>query len=365
MKPGAAAARSGLTARANPRRMKTMSSSTFHLARLRSLTPLAAALALTALPLGAQAAPVWVGDMETNDLTQWNNALNGEHITVVGDPVVEGSHAAHIELTNDAVWPNGLKRVELHHSPAAGRTAEGKELYFAWSFYLDQTMPEDPTAQIGYWETASSYHQLMAFELSGEHVKFFTHYPDFQVQWEADGKATASVWHRIAMHVKWSQDPSTGYVDIWYDGEQVLTHGAAQTLFDENEAFTQVGLLRGAVEFSDAPVIVLDDAVEGDSLDDVHPALPNEGTGGAGATASSTGASPSSSTSAATNASSAASGASTTGSGGAGGAGSGSGSDDGCGCRVADPSTELSIPSASLAGVAAAAFFFARRRRTR
>ncbi|HZO15189.1 MAG TPA: concanavalin A-like lectin/glucanase-domain-containing protein, partial [Polyangiaceae bacterium] len=76
------------------------------------------------------AAPVWVGDMETGDTSQWNE-LNGEHITIVPAPVAQGMYAARIELTNDALWPNGLHRVELHHSPAGGRTDEGAELYFA------------------------------------------------------------------------------------------------------------------------------------------------------------------------------------------------------------------------------------------
>src|SRR5215510_7956635 len=84
----------------------------------------------------ARAAPVWVGDFETNDLSQWDGALNDQYISVVDSPVIQGMHASQIQLMNDALWPNGLHRVELHHSPAAGRTAEGAELYFAWSFYL-------------------------------------------------------------------------------------------------------------------------------------------------------------------------------------------------------------------------------------
>ena len=241
-----------------------------------------AALALS-LPLAASAEPVWVGDLETNDFSQWDGQLNGQNITITQDPVAQGSYAAQIQLTNDATWPNGLKRVELHHSPSAGRTAEGEELYFAWSFYLPETLPTDPSQQIGYWESDQSYQQLMAFNVRGETIEFITQRPSYTVHWTGDGLVTPGVWHRVAMHIVWSQEQALGRVDVWFDGVQVVTQAPAETLADDNEAFTQIGLLRGAIEFSDAPYIILDDAVEGETLADVRPELSTgEGGGGAG-----------------------------------------------------------------------------------
>jgi hypothetical protein len=224
----------------------------------------------------AHAQEVWRGDFETGDTSQLDGELNGmvggaDQITIVDDPVAEGSHAARIELVNDARWPNGLKRVELHHSPASGRTAEGSELYFAWSFFLPETLPTDPEQTIGYWETDTSYSQIMAFTLSGSDLRFSTNHPDWAEQWIGRGVITAARWHRLAMHIVWSADPSIGSVDVWLDGAQVVTGAHAATLVDANSVFTQLGLLRGAVEFTDAPVIVLDDLVEGDSLESVRP----------------------------------------------------------------------------------------------
>jgi hypothetical protein len=229
-------------------------------------------------PVLAHAAPVWVGDFETNDLSQWNGTLNGnvdgvDYITIATDVVVQGSYSARIELHNDAVWPNGLKRVELHHSPDAGRTAEGATTWFAWSFYLPEALPEDPGATIGYWETDSSYQQMMAFNTNGETIRFITQKPNYAEHWSGDGLLTAGEWHRIAMRVLWSTNADTGEVEVWYDGEQVVAGVNAQTLNDGNSTFTQLGLLRSAVEFDDVPVIYLDDAVEGDSIEDVHPDL--------------------------------------------------------------------------------------------
>lgn len=333
----------------------------------------------------SRAEVVWEGNFETGDLGQWGYVLNGEHISVVSDPVVEGANAGRIQLTNDAVWPNGLKRVELQHGPAEGRTAEGETTCFAWSFYLPETLPTEPSAQIGYWESNTSYQQMMAFEVSGESISFSTREPQNDVKWDADGRVTANVWHRIAMCVLWSQDPGIGKVDVWFDGEQVVTQGAAKTLADGNACFTQVGLLRGAVEFEDSPVIVIDDAVEGDTVDDVRPAPPS-GEGGAGggsgsgtggeSLAGSGGDDPTTTTAAGGEggydgpAASSGSGPSTsssatsgvTGAGGSGGDPASESEDDGCGCRLAGVTPARHHAMLVMAGLVAAATLRRRRR---
>lgn len=180
------------------------------------------------------------------------------------------------------MWGNGLKRVELQHGPEPARTAEGATTWFAWSFYVPETLSARPSQTIGYWESGNSYQQMMAFQVAGESISFATRRPMNVVQWEADGMVTAGQWHRIAMRILWSK--TDGEVDVWFDGEQVVTAAAAQTLADDNPHFTQVGLLRGQIEFEDVPVIFIDDAVEGDSYEDVHPELdPSGGTSTGGA----------------------------------------------------------------------------------
>ncbi|WP_437816387.1 polysaccharide lyase [Sorangium sp. So ce1078] len=295
----------------------------------------AAALAVT-VATGASAAPVWTGDFETGDLTQWNTSLNGEHISVVTSPVLQGARAGQIQLTNDAVWPgNGIKRVELNHKPAAARTANGAETYFAWSFYLPEALAATPPTQIGYWESENSYQQVMSFEVVGQSISFATRKPANKVHWEAASAVTPGVWHRIALHIKWSTNPSQGAVDVWFDGEQVVTGGQAQTLADSNPHFTQIGLLRNPAEFTDSPIIVLDDAVEGDTLEDVRPALPSSGEGGAGgAGGGGTGGSDSAG-----------------GAGGAGGATSGSGGGGAGGGAASGSVTSTSASATSGAGV--------------
>ncbi len=231
----------------------------------------------------ASAAEVWVGDFETGDLSQWNFVLNGEvdgmtYAFAQTELLSEGMFGGRLELHNEAVWPNGLKRVELQHSPSDERTAEGATTFFAWSFYLPEALPSDPSQQIAYWESNNTYQQMMAFSVEGENIAFHTRQPMNVQQWQADGAVTPGQWHRIAMGVTWSTDPGQGTVDVWFDGMQVVDQGPARTLADNNPHFVQVGLLRGQIEFEDVPVIIIDDAVEGDTLEDVRPDdLPTEG----------------------------------------------------------------------------------------
>lgn len=242
---------------------------------MRSLL-LAPALLVALAASPAAAAVVWTGDFETGDLSQWNYVLNGtvdgtDYATVVQDVVLQGRNAARIELHDDAVWSNQLRRVELQHLPEAARTAEGATTCFAWSLYLPEALPEDPGHTLGYWESDDSYQQMMAFNANGEDLRFITQQPSYTEHWSAQGVLTPGVWHRIAMCVLWSQDPGVGTVDVWFDGDPVVTAAAAKTLADANPHFVQIGLLRGNIEYLGVPVIVLDDALEGDAIEDVDP----------------------------------------------------------------------------------------------
>jgi Polysaccharide lyase len=249
--------------------------------------PFASALLVALAGAPASAAVVWTGDFETGDLSQFNYVLNGDvdgntYASAVQDLVLQGAFAARIELHNDAVWPNGLRRVELQHLPDAARTAEGATTCFAWSFHLPEALPEDPGHTLGYWESQNSYQQMMAFNTNGQSIRFITQQPSYTEHWGAEDVLTPGVWHRIAMCVLWSEDPGVGQVDVWYDGEQVVTAAAAKTLADGNPHFAQIGLLRGDVDYDGVPVIYIDDALEGDAIEDVDPPEPPGGSDSSG-----------------------------------------------------------------------------------
>ncbi|QDU18831.1 polysaccharide lyase [Urbifossiella limnaea] len=231
--------------------------------RFAALLPL---LALSAASSSAEV--IWRGDFETGDTSQWKAAPKAG-VTVVRDPVREGKYAVRIDGT-DAARKGKLDRIEFQHQPAPPGTAEGAERYFGWSVYLPKRLT-DATHSLAYFETRNTWSQLMAFEVKGEDVLFTTRVP-YARHWSGRGKMTAGRWHDFAVHVLWSRDPGKGFVEVWFDGEQVVPRTKTATLRDENAAFLQLGLLR---ETSAVPeTIVIDHVTEATTLDDVTPRRP-------------------------------------------------------------------------------------------
>jgi MYXO-CTERM domain-containing protein len=327
----------------------------------------------------ARAAVLWRGDFETGDLSQWDTTLNlttgsRTNISVVSSPVFAGQYAGELVIHPDDLWSNAHNRVELHYD--AQRTGEGETTFFSWYFFLPQNVQVHD--DIGYWESAQSYQQTMAFYVeptaAGMDLSFRTNRPSGMRHFT--GPLTASAWHQLAMQILWSTDAGTGRVSVWLDGALIVDDVPAQTKPDANAVFVQVGFHRNQTE-TPVETIYVDNAVEGTTLGDVL-AQPTGGAGAAGASGASnatgggggagggagapaTGGAPASGGSggAATGGTVSSGGAAATG-GSAGSARGNSDEDDGCGCRVAAASR---APLHVLVWGLAALALSARRRR--
>lgn len=200
---------------------------------------------LAASPVLAEV--IWRGDFEGGTTEQWKGAPKSDAIKIVTDPVREGKYALRIDGTNAAKNKKGnWDRIEFQHRPKPPGTAEGTERYFGWSIYLPKKFT-DTMHLVGYFETWSSWKQLMAFEARGEDLKFLTQLP-YKVHWTGKGKLTPGRWHDFAVHILWSRDKEKGFVEVWFDGEKVVPLVKTATLADQNEAFFQVGLFRDTSE---------------------------------------------------------------------------------------------------------------------
>jgi hypothetical protein len=229
------------------------------------------AILLSAIPLLAPADAIWRGDFETGTLEQWKGAPKSDAVKVVQDIVREGKHAVRIDGSNAAKRGN-LDRIEFQHQPAPPGTAEGTERWFGWSIYLPKKLT-DGFHTVGYFETRNSWSQLMSFEAQGEDLKFSTRVP-YKLHWTGKGKLTPGRWHDFAVHVLWSRDPAKGFIDVWFDGENVVPLAKTATLKDENVCFLQVGFAR---ETSDVPeTIYIDHVVEATTQKDVTPPAPKK-----------------------------------------------------------------------------------------
>jgi hypothetical protein len=108
----------------------------------------------------------------------------------------------------------------------------------------------------------------MSFEVHGEDILYTTRAP-YTRHWSGEGKLTPGRWHDFVVHVLWSRDPDKGFVEVWFDGEQVVPRTKTATLFDENEVFFQLGLMRAT---SDVPeTIIIDHVIEATTLEEVTP----------------------------------------------------------------------------------------------
>src|SRR5262245_4536996 len=209
---------------------------------------------------------LWRGDFETGSTKQWTGAPKSDAVTVVTDPVREGKYALRIDGTN-AAKKGKHDRIEFQHQPKPPGTAEGAERYFGWSIFLPKQLTDSSHA-VGYFETRNSWRQLMSFEARGEDLLYTTRVP-YARRWDGKGQLTTGRWHDFAVHVLWSRDPAKGFVEVWFDGKQVVQRTATATLLDENPAFFQLGLMRATSETPET--IVIDHVIEATTLEEVTP----------------------------------------------------------------------------------------------
>jgi hypothetical protein len=209
---------------------------------------------------------IWRADFETGTTEQWPNAPKNEGVKIVQSPVREGKFALRIDGTHVARKGN-VDRIELQHQPAGDGTAEGSERYFGWSVFVPNKLT-DGMHSVGYFEARNLWSQLMNFEVHGEDILFTTRVP-YAKRWDGKGRLTPGRWHDFALHVLWSRDPAKGYLEVWFDGEQVVKHAATATLRDENPAFFQIGFFRATSDIPES--IVIDHVVEGTTLASVTP----------------------------------------------------------------------------------------------
>jgi hypothetical protein len=209
---------------------------------------------------------IWRGDFETGTTEQWRGVPKSNSVKVVTEPVREGKFAVRIDGTN-AARRGDRDRIEFQHQPAPPGTAEGTERYFGWSVFLPEKLT-DGGHSVGYFETRNSWRQLMSFEARGEDLIYSTRVP-YARRWAGTGKLTPGRWHDFVVHVLWSRDPARGFVEVWFDGEQVVPRAMTATLLDENPAFFQVGLMRATSEVPET--IIIDHVIEATTLEDVTP----------------------------------------------------------------------------------------------
>jgi hypothetical protein len=242
-----------------------------------------AVLGALAASARAHATVAWTSTFETGDMSEWSGGTNPtkvlangtvrKNVEVLGEEVYTGKYACKITVHPDDLFGQYVQdRVDIQHPSTL--TAEGADTWISGHYF----MPADAGVrnEFAFWESHVSFTNVMDFWVEpkgggGTTVNFGVGFLGATKIWTAD--FAVGKWHQVAMHVHWSTNPQIGTVDIWFDGQQVVTAYKAKTKADGNTLFFQTGLhRRNPQNFVDT--IYIDDFVEADSFADAAIGLP-------------------------------------------------------------------------------------------
>lgn len=223
-------------------------------------------LALVVFSACAHSKILWQGNFESGDLSQWSSPINVHGLSVTSECVFDGEHAGKVRLTGDEsfLWKGNkqLNRSEFHHRNSAGMTHEGKDTFFAFSFYLPKKLSEHKH-ELGYWESDKSWQQMLRFNITGSELSF-QETAAKEVLWKLPDGAAVGQWHRIALHIHWSTDPKIGSAEVWVDGKHMGKNNFKNLPTKNALMFTQIGILR--TQEKSVETILIDGAMETDNL---------------------------------------------------------------------------------------------------
>jgi hypothetical protein len=249
---------------------------------------------------GTQA--VWRGDYDTGNFSQWSelqasrtnrtystSAVGDSAGTIVGGPVREGAHAAKF-VTYPHESNSPTDRAEVYTSIGTTQGLEGRERYYAWSTMFPAAGNDD-----GFWSRGGDFNVFTQWYSThntcggGPNVQFGIDarpgrggskiYADLSSinSRDCDGRQRSThktlgrlrfdVWYDFIAHIKWSTNPSVGFLEVWMDGVQVVPKTFARTIADSQGAYWKQGFYRAP--FSHTNTVYQDAAIIGPTLPSV------------------------------------------------------------------------------------------------
>jgi hypothetical protein len=206
-----------------------------------------------AVVLAAPAAISWRGDYETGNFLQWGDfhvqALPGD-ATIVTSPVRQGAYAARFVVHPGDRPIDSAERAEVYTETGEN---EGTESWWGWSTMF----PSDAQLHSGIFIQWHQNHLRCAppvvFELSGSPLQLRLR------AWGGNldesqclnpsrrdwflGQVQKNTWYDFVFHVKWSANPSVGFVELWLNGKQVIPKTFTATLYTGDGVYLKQGFL--------------------------------------------------------------------------------------------------------------------------
>jgi Polysaccharide lyase len=183
---------------------------------------------------------VWKGDYETRDFGQWETVLRetGGAARIVTKPVAQGSFAARYVL--GAQTDETSSRVEAHQpDELASGGIYGTEAWYSWAEYVPARSQFAPHASFNHlvqWlpdveecsGAALSVNGLarpprLLFRTKGGEILSREEGCTMRYERTFDlGRLPRDRWLRFRLHVRWSADPSAGFVELRMNGRRVI-----------------------------------------------------------------------------------------------------------------------------------------------
>jgi hypothetical protein len=178
---------------------------------------------------------LWVGDLETGDLSQykdtpWNVTRGGLEPEVVSDPrfVREGRYALKIAIptgeTDDKEGACCDPRSEVE--PDIGDIREGDDLWFGFSTLLAADFPVDEDWQVvTQWKARADGSPPVSFKVkNGRYLLSGGEgHPDEEKPFDRElAPAEPGTWSDWVVHIRFATEPRDGFVEVWRNGMQVL-----------------------------------------------------------------------------------------------------------------------------------------------
>jgi hypothetical protein len=196
-------------------------------------------------------AALWVGNYNNGDLSQFNSTSWNDvpmAPTVTSTTAYDGSYAGKY------VIPAGGARCE--NVPLLRNIQENDDLWFSWTTKLGSDFP----LNISNWQVID---QWKNDGIGSPPIELAISNGQFKVDggwgWPGNvdppspklaamplGAAVANVWDRWTFHIKFSSDPTVGYVDVWRNGVQYVSgwHMPGGTKYPGLFSYLKVGYYR-------------------------------------------------------------------------------------------------------------------------
>ncbi|MFP2933657.1 heparin lyase I family protein [Pyxidicoccus sp. 3LG] len=187
---------------------------------------------------------VWVGDFETNNLSQWSKTqmVSADRLALVASPLRQGRYAVKttVKQGDDPINSSGNRNelVRMTREPA------GSEYYYRWSTMFDSTFPSAKT-----WQLFTQWHHEgdsgsppVEFYVYGEEIRLNIGGNPGTIVWRTP--LVRGQWQDFIFHVKWSPNSSVGFVELYLNGKLVLPKRYIATQYSGQLNYLKVGLYR-------------------------------------------------------------------------------------------------------------------------